>query len=134
MYLYYITAPVLINPCSPSPCGPNSQCKEINSQAVCSCLSGYVSSPPTCRPECLSSSECSLDQACLNQRCVNPCLGTCGLSAKCQVVNHNPICSCPNRYSGDPFIRCTPIGNCIFYPAQRTATINFIYFSGRISN
>lgn len=105
-----ILAPVVINPCSPNPCGPNSQCRTNNGQAVCSCLDGYMSSPPTCRPECISSSECSLDQACLNQKCINPCPGTCGLRANCQVVNHNPICSCPNSYTGDPFVRCTLIG------------------------
>lgn len=97
------------NPCRPSPCGPNSQCREINGQAVCSCVPGFIGNPPTCRPECVTSTECSLNQACLNQKCINPCLGTCGINAKCHVVNHNPICSCPARYSGDPFTRCTPI-------------------------
>lgn len=101
--------PEIRNPCTPSPCGPNSQCREINQQAVCSCLPDYMGSPPTCRPECISSSECSLTKACVNQKCIDPCPGTCGLSAKCQVVNHNPICSCPPRYSGDPFIRCSLI-------------------------
>lgn len=98
-----------INPCTPTPCGPNSQCREINQQAVCSCLPSYIGSPPTCRPECISSSECSLSQACVNQKCIDPCPGTCGITAKCQVVNHNPICSCPSRYTGDPFVRCSLI-------------------------
>ncbi|CAH2015289.1 unnamed protein product [Acanthoscelides obtectus] len=101
-----VEAPPPRNPCSPSPCGPNSQCREINAQAVCSCLQGYIGSPPTCRPECVSSSECPLNQACLNQKCVDPCPGTCGINARCQVVNHNPICSCPERFTGDPFISC----------------------------
>lgn len=30
----------------------------------------------------------------------------CGVNAQCQVVNHNPICSCYNGYTGDPFVRC----------------------------
>lgn len=97
------------NPCQPSPCGPNSQCREINQQAVCSCLPNYIGSPPTCRPECVSSFECALNQACVNQKCIDPCPGTCGLNAKCQTVNHNPICSCPPRLTGDPFVRCIPI-------------------------
>lgn len=97
------------NPCSPSPCGPNSNCREVNGQPVCSCVSGYIGVPPTCRPECTKSLECPLDQACVNQKCINPCPGTCGINAKCQVVNHNPICSCPTRYTGDPFTRCTPV-------------------------
>lgn len=94
------------NPCNPSPCGPNSQCREINGQAVCSCVPGFIGSPPACRPECVSSNECTLDKACQNQKCIDPCPGTCGINAVCQVVNHNPICSCPSRHSGDPFTRC----------------------------
>ncbi|KRT79967.1 hypothetical protein AMK59_6534, partial [Oryctes borbonicus] len=98
--------PEITHPCNPSPCGPNSQCKEINQQAVCSCIPEFIGSPPTCRPECVTSSECPLNQACVNQKCIDPCPGTCGVEAKCQVVNHNPICSCPDRYTGDPFTRC----------------------------
>lgn len=94
------------NPCSPSPCGPNSQCKQVNEQPICSCLPTFIGSPPTCRPECIISAECSLTQACLNEKCRDPCPGTCGINANCQVVNHNPICSCPVSYTGDPFTRC----------------------------
>ena len=97
------------HPCQPSPCGPNSQCREVNEQAVCSCLPNYVGSPPGCRPECVVSSECPLTQACLNQKCVDPCPGTCGVSARCEVINHSPICSCEQGYTGDPFTRCYPI-------------------------
>lgn len=94
------------NPCFPSPCGPNSQCKELNGQAVCSCLANFIGIPPSCRPECIMSSECLLTQACLNEKCQDPCPGSCGLNAVCQVVNHNPICSCLLPYIGDPFTRC----------------------------
>lgn len=31
------------------------------------------------------------------------------VGARCQVVNHNPICSCPNNYVGDPFEQCVPM-------------------------
>lgn len=94
------------NPCLPSPCGPNSQCRNKNGQAVCSCLPNYIGSPPGCRPECVVSSECPLDKACISQKCSDPCPGTCGIDARCQVVNHSPICSCLNGLSGDPFVRC----------------------------
>lgn len=104
-----ILAPVASNPCNPGPCGPNSQCREINGQAVCSCVPSYIGSPPLCRPECVLSSECPINQACSNQKCRDPCPGTCGINARCEVVSHNPICSCPPQFSGDPFIRCTPI-------------------------
>lgn len=64
--------------------------------------------PPNCRPECVISSECPLNQACVNQKCVDPCPGTCGLNTRCQVINHNPICVCKDGYTGDPFTRCIP--------------------------
>lgn len=97
-----------VSPCAASPCGPNSVCRENNGQAVCSCLSGYLGSPPTCRPECTINSDCLLTQACINQKCQNPCTGACGLRADCRVINHNPVCQCPSTFIGDPFIQCIP--------------------------
>lgn len=94
------------NPCQPSPCGPNSQCREINNQAVCSCLPDYIGSPPGCRPECTVNQECPTIQACVNQKCTDPCPGVCASNAQCQVKNHSPICSCRPGYTGDPFSRC----------------------------
>ena len=93
-------------PCDPDPCGPNSQKREMNGACVCSCLPNFSGSPPNCRPECIISSECSLTTACVSQKCVDPCPGVCGSNARCQVVNHNPICQCPQGYVGDPFVRC----------------------------
>lgn len=104
------------DPCSPSPCGPNSQCREVNGQAVCSCLPTYIGSPPGCRPECVVSSECPQKKACVNQKCVDPCPGTCGVNTRCEVINHSPICSCQQGFTGDPFSRCYPIprkDNCL---------------------
>lgn len=98
-----------VNPCQPSPCGPNSQCREINEQGVCSCLPNFIGTPPGCRPECVSSSECSNDRACINQKCSDPCPGVCGTNSNCRVNNHSPICSCRLGYTGDPFTRCNPI-------------------------
>lgn len=97
------------NPCIPSPCGPYSNCREINQHAVCSCLPNHIGTPPACRPECSVSSECPQDKACVNLRCVDPCPGTCGLNAQCKVTNHNPICTCSADFTGDPFIRCSPV-------------------------
>lgn len=101
-------APTPSNPCQPSPCGSNSLCRVVDGRATCSCQPNYFGVPPHCRPECIVSSECGQHQACINQKCKDPCPGTCGLQAQCQVVNHNPICSCPNNYIGDPFERCQP--------------------------
>lgn len=93
-------------PCAKSPCGPNSQCRAINGVAVCSCLPTHVGSPPACRPECVSSSECPSDKACVAQKCVDPCPASCGLNADCRVINHSPLCSCQRDFTGDPFTRC----------------------------
>lgn len=105
--LYLVQAQVY--PCNPSPCGPNSQCREINNHAVCSCISNYIGSPPLCRPECTTNSDCNQNEACSNQKCKDPCPGICGIGAKCQVVNHNPICNCPSGFTGNAFVHCHPI-------------------------
>lgn len=113
------------DPCTPSPCGPHSLCRVVNKHAVCSCQSNFIGSPPSCRPECIVSAECPLTKACLNNKCLDPCPGTCGQNARCQVVNHNPICSCREGYTGDPFSRCEQIeGNfmnthCLFGKIKR---------------
>lgn len=99
---------VIENPCNPSPCGPNSRCQSFNNQAVCTCIPGFIGNPPACRPECVVNTDCALNEACINTKCGNPCLGACGISARCQVLNHNPICSCPPVFTGDPFVRCIP--------------------------
>lgn len=108
-----------VDVCRPSPCGPNSRCVEVNTQAVCSCLPNYIGSPPGCHPECVTSSECPRDNACVNQKCEDPCINACGTNAECRVINHSPICQCKLRYTGDPFTRCNPIPrkfsqNCLF--------------------
>jgi hypothetical protein len=98
--------PVPVNPCQPSPCGPNSQCREVGDSPSCSCLPGFVGSPPNCRPECVSNSECPSNLACINQKCKDPCPGTCGTNAECRVVSHTPMCVCAIGYTGDPFTQC----------------------------
>lgn len=68
-----------------------------------------MGSPPSCRPECVVSSECPTNRACVNQKCADPCPGICGQNARCETINHSPICSCNQRYTGDPFVRCFEI-------------------------
>lgn len=97
-----------INPCYPSPCGPNSQCRAQNDQAVCTCISNYIGRAPNCRPECSMNQECPQNLACINQRCQSPCSpSSCGLNAECYVINHLKMCTCPNGYTGDPFRSCS---------------------------
>lgn len=91
--------------CSENPCGPNAEC--VGNE--CRCIAEYQGNPyEGCRPECSTNAECNRDLACLRNKCTNPCRGTCGQHALCEVVNHIPICSCPPDYTGDPFSNCHP--------------------------
>lgn len=96
-------------PCNPSPCGPGAVCTTSGSSAICSCPSGtYGDAKSTgCRPECVVSSECPRDRACVRNKCIDPCIGTCGNGAMCRVFDHAPICSCPPTTTGNPFTECT---------------------------
>lgn len=94
------------NPCFPSPCGLYSLCHVVSEHPVCSCQAGHVGSPPPCRPECIVSTDCPQEKACVNQKCLDPCPAICGLNASCQVVNHSCICTCSVGFIGDPFVRC----------------------------
>ena len=96
------------DPCQPNPCGLNAQCR-VSSDGTpsCSCLTGFIGSPPNCRPECVLNSDCDSQLACINQKCRDPCPGSCGAGAECRVVAHIPNCLCPNGYEGDPFSYCS---------------------------
>lgn len=109
---------IQVNPCNPSPCGPNSNCRAVDNIAVCSCVATYIGSPPNCRPECVLNSDCSQNKLCKNHICIDPCTqATCGLDSECKTIGHRPICSCRQGYTGDPFINCVPV----------TPQSNFIY-------
>lgn len=97
------------NPCVPSPCGPNSVCRAVNNHAACSCVSNYIGRAPNCRPECTINEECPNNRACQNERCRDPCPGSCGAHTTCVVVKHSPMCSCEIGFTGDPFSGCSQI-------------------------
>lgn len=107
--------PVRTFPCQPSPCGPNSQCREVNNQAVCTCLPDMLGAPPNCRPECSFVQDCPPSRTCISGRCVDPCVGACGNNALCTVHNHVPNCECiSSQYKGDPYSGCVYEGKCLF--------------------
>lgn len=94
-------------PCNPSPCGANAICKERNGAGSCICLPEYFGDPYTgCRPECVTNSECDRKKACVNNKCRDPCPGTCGQNAECSVINHTPSCTCLPGYTGNPITAC----------------------------
>lgn len=115
MYMYAFVEPEIeplppVNPCVPSPCGPNAICQVHGDNIpTCSCLPNYIGRAPHCRPECTISTECEGHLACQNHLCVDPCPGSCGLYANCLVVHHTPVCNCDHGYTGDPFSVCSPI-------------------------
>lgn len=96
-----------LDPCVPSPCGANAICRECNGVGACLCMSDYFGDPYLgCRPECLQSSDCPFNKACVNMRCADPCLNACGANAECFVVNHSPMCHCVSGYTGNAMFSC----------------------------
>lgn len=96
-----------LSPCNPSPCGTNAICKEQNGVGSCQCLPEHFGNPyEGCRPECILNSDCPSNKACTQNKCRDPCPGTCGQNAECHVVNHLPSCNCIQGYSGDPYRFC----------------------------
>lgn len=104
--VYYVNVLVEDDLCNPSPCGANAECDE----GKCRCIPEFLGDPYSgCRPECVQSSDCERDKACINNKCKDPCPGTCAPTATCNVVNHIPMCSCPDRTTGNAFLECRPI-------------------------
>lgn len=95
-------------PCNPSPCGANAICKERNGAGSCACVSEFYGDPYTgCRPECVMNTDCPRSLSCINNKCKDPCPGTCGINAECRVVNHSPTCTCFNGYIGNALSACS---------------------------
>lgn len=117
-----------INPCMPSPCGSNAECRVIDKRPVCSCLTGMLGAPPNCRPECIIHADCPTKLACVQNKCRDPCKGSCGFNAQCLVVNHQPVCTCIPGFQGDPFSGCNAIPG-KFLCSQRVCVAEFSQLS-----
>ena len=99
--------PEIIDPCRPSPCGINAECRDRNGAAACTCLPGLQGDPYVeCKPECTINPDCPNTLACVRNKCADPCPGVCGAHATCSVSNHRPNCQCDPGYVGDPFTAC----------------------------
>ncbi|KAE9531454.1 hypothetical protein AGLY_010660 [Aphis glycines] len=96
------------DPCSPNPCGSNTQCRVAEGRPVCSCLAGHWGNPLTyCqRGECEVNQDCPNSKSCRNYKCEDVCAGQCGHNADCTPRNHIAVCSCPARHVGDPSVSC----------------------------
>lgn len=112
--VFFIPAIVIIpdnttvQPCLPNPCDPNAQCDAYGNQfAICDpCVGSNALNSPLCRPECVLSSDCPFNKACLKNRCVDPCPGSCGVNAECSVYHHDAICRCVAGFEGNPYEHC----------------------------
>lgn len=54
--------------------------------------------------ECVSNTECSPEESCINRLCVSPC--NCGPNSDCKVFDHYPSCVCKPGYYGNPQQGC----------------------------
>ena len=92
-------------------CGDNAIYKDLkNGNYLCECVKNFYGNPNLgCRPECVQNTDCPYNRACTNYKCVDPCLNLCGLNARCDVDNHQPICRCLDGYRGSPLLSCTRI-------------------------
>lgn len=93
--------------CNPSPCGRFSKCADVNGAALCSCVEDFVGSPPNCRPECETNSDCLTSQYCSNYKCKDLCVNICGQNAVCEARFHKASCNCLQDYVGDPYTYCS---------------------------
>lgn len=112
-YYVFVLAPAIFSdqqdPCTPSPCGPNSLCRDLRGIPSCSCQPNFEGTPPNCRPQCTINEECPSNLACINQKCVDPCPGSCGINAICQVTKHISVCACMDDFTGNAFTQCNPM-------------------------
>ena len=121
---------ICTDPCDPSPCGKNTECRAADHRPICLCKAGFAGDPIVeCKQyECLKDQDCSSNMACINQECENPCLSKdiCGVNAQCQVSNHRAECSCPPDHYGNPQIECKKeINECLNDPcADKAVCIN----------
>ena len=60
------------------------------------------------RPECTQDPDCPQSEACINERCIDPCIvsNPCAPQAQCTTRAHHPVCTCPQGYGGDPYTQC----------------------------
>ena len=98
------------------------QMQDVRQVSACvvslwSMLSVNIFCHPLARPStepleigCASNEDCPDYAACQNTHCINPCAvrDPCAPLATCRVVNHAPVCTCPDGYIGSPEVECRP--------------------------
>ena len=99
------------DPCTVGrPCPPTFTCTPQNHFPQCSCIRGIANlTSRSCDvPLCTSSINCPDHLVCYQGKCVDLCeiIKPCGINANCEIIDHNPICSCDRTLTGDPYIKC----------------------------
>lgn len=105
------------NPCDQiNICGVNAECISENRQAICKCPIRTTGDPlKSCAAvECEDSGDCSDNEACVNYKCINPCLleNVCGSNADCSASNHIGVCTCQAGHTGDARLGCISVQYC----------------------
>lgn len=92
--MFLSKVPTSTSACNPSPCGANSVCRIIhNNVAACSCLPGYIGSPPGCSQSEHQHAEHDVDQ---NQSCNSK---RCGPNSICYIGEYGQAaCRCEPGY------------------------------------
>jgi hypothetical protein len=100
------------NPCSPSPCGLNSECIAEHAEIGphCKCLENFFDFPPNCRSGCVTHKDCEANHLCNSKNyCVNMCADSrCGPNSICRVDQEKFIvhCSCKDGFFPENGIGC----------------------------
>lgn len=84
---------------------------------------------------CDNNNDCPDHAACRNKLCINPCAfdDPCSPTAFCKVFNHEPVCTCPDGYIGDPTISCT-LRRFKFNKVLKSVDIKIIEFQHLVLN
>ena len=85
---------------------------------------------------CETDQECPDYNACQNRKCINPCAedDPCAPSANCKVIGHQPVCTCPDGYIGDPRTECKLRKHTKFMYIAYITLIRFVSYLGIINN
>ncbi|CAG9806942.1 unnamed protein product [Chironomus riparius] len=101
-------------PCSPNPCGPNSECIESDPEIGphCRCKKDFYDWPPNCRPGCKNDDECGATEICNRfNTCEELCDPTrCGDNSVCRVDKKKKTmhCSCKDGFVPETKTGCRP--------------------------
>lgn len=63
----------VVDPCNPSPCAMNAECRNNGGVASCHCPAPYEGDPYViCKVDCLQNADCALNLACFQNKCIDP--------------------------------------------------------------